>query len=80
MFGKSKKGEKFVTACPRCFSTQVTMTDRPALAAYREFYYRCRKCGLEAKLFPEFSVSDLEKIARKKQKKESEPRKKKAKK
>ncbi len=76
MFGKYKKDEKFVTACPRCFSTQVTMTDRPALAAYREFYYRCRKCGLEAKLFPEFAVSELEKLAKKK----TASRKKKAKK
>jgi hypothetical protein len=61
-----KKNERFVKACPRCFSTDVTMTDRPALAAYREFYYRCRKCGLEAKLFPEFSVADLEKVTEKK--------------
>ncbi len=65
MTGK-KESEKFVKACPRCFSTNITVTDRIALVVYRELYYRCRKCGLEAKLFPEFSVSELEKLAKKK--------------
>lgn len=65
MAGK-KESEKFVKACPRCFSTDITVTDRIALVVYRELYYRCRKCGLEAKLFPEFSVTDLEKLAKKK--------------
>ncbi|MBU0636336.1 hypothetical protein KKE06_04895 [Candidatus Micrarchaeota archaeon] len=65
-----KEKDEFVKVCPRCHSTSVTMTDRPALAAYREFYYRCRKCGLEQKLFPEFTISALEKIAKQKQKEE----------
>lgn len=60
------KTEEFVEACPRCFSTEVTVTDRIALVAYKELYYRCRKCGLEAKTFPAFSVSELKKLAKKK--------------
>jgi hypothetical protein len=66
---KAKIGEKFVKACPRCFSTDITITDRIALVVYRELYYRCRKCGLEAKMFPEVAVSELKKLAKKKNKK-----------
>ena len=51
-----------VSICPRCLSTSITTTDRAALAAYRELYYRCRDCSLEAKLFPEVAVKDLPKL------------------
>lgn len=51
-----------VSICPRCFSTSITTTDRAALAAYRELYFRCRGCGLEAKLFPEVAINDLPKL------------------
>ncbi len=60
------KTEKFIKVCPRCFSPQVTLSNRAALTAYRELYYRCRKCGLEAKLFPEVAVKDLETLAKRK--------------
>ena len=44
---------RFVKACPKCFSLSVSGTNRP-MAAYREFYDRCLDCGFEAKSFPEF--------------------------
>lgn len=72
----AKKGAgEFVKACPNCLSMQVTMSNRAALTAYRELYYRCRECGFEAKIFPEFALNDLEKLAKKKSKKEKSVKK-----
>lgn len=65
---KKTNEKKFVKVCPDCFSTQVTLTNRAALTVYRELYYRCRKCGLEAKVFPEVLVSQIKKLGASKKK------------
>ncbi len=59
------KDSGFVSVCPRCYSTSITLTDRPALTAYKELYSRRRRCGLEAKTFPEIALTELKKPKKK---------------
>ncbi len=58
----SESDPKMIPFCPSCGSVDVALDTMPALIAYREYYYKCKKCGFFSKVFPEATASDIEKF------------------
>lgn len=55
--------EEFVSFCPNCGSVRIFLdTEFKAPVGYREFYFRCKDCGLFAKIFPEVRSKDLKTV------------------